>query len=83
MTDVGLKTAVAPAGRPLTENTTTCVLPDVSAVEIVVVLAPPGITGTAGGLAAREKSFGAGAVTVRVTAIECVTELPAPVTTIV
>src|SRR5258708_6642241 len=68
VTDVGLSDAVAPLGTPVTERLTVCPLPDVTAVEIVLVPEAPCKRLKLVGLAAIEKSFGGGAlVTTRVT----------------
>jgi hypothetical protein len=71
---------VAPEGRPLTANETLSALPLVTAVEMVEV---PLLFWTMlrdVGLARMEKSFaGGGAVTVRLTVVECVADEPVPV----
>jgi hypothetical protein len=70
--------ALAPAGRPLAESATLCAAPDVTVVEIVLVAVAPWSAVTAVGLALMAKS--AGAVTVRVTVVACVSVVPVAVT---
>jgi hypothetical protein len=60
VTDVGLKVAVAPVGRPLAPRLTVWGEPDVTLVEIVVVPLPPADTVMPPGLAAMAKSLGNG-----------------------
>jgi hypothetical protein len=57
VTDVGLKLALAPDGRPETERLTLWALPDVTAVLMVVLAEPPWVAEMLPGLAAMEKSF--------------------------
>ena len=57
VTDDGLKDAVAPLGRPVADNATDCVLPEVSAVLIVVDAPAPAATESDVGLALIEKSL--------------------------
>jgi hypothetical protein len=77
-TDVGLKLALAPDGRPETERLTLWALPDVTAVLTVVLAEPPWVVEMLLGLALSEKSFTA--ITVRVTLVVWVAEEPVPVT---
>jgi len=78
VTDVGLSAAVAPLGTPVTERLTVCALPEVTAVEIVLVPEAPCTRLKLVGLAAIEKLFGG--LTVSVTEVVCVAEVPVPVT---
>src|SRR5882762_8397135 len=81
VTDVGLSEAVAPLGAPETERLTVSALPEVTAVEIVLVPEAPRTRLKLVGLAAIEKSFGGGGlVTVSVTEVVCVAEVLVPVT---
>ncbi len=57
VTELGLKLAVAPVGRPEAESATLCALPEVTAVETVAVAELPGVTVAAVGLTESEKSF--------------------------
>ena len=57
VTDVGVKPADTPAGRPLAESATFSATPETSAVEIDVVPEDPAATDTGVGLAAIEKSL--------------------------
>src|SRR3989440_479167 len=57
VTDVGLSAAVAPLGTPVTERLTVCALPEVTAVEIVLVPEAPCTRLKLVGLAAIEKLF--------------------------
>jgi hypothetical protein len=57
VTEAGLKDADAPVGRPEALSDTVCALPEVTAVEIVEVADPPGLTEAEAGFAAIEKSF--------------------------
>jgi hypothetical protein len=59
MTDVRLSDAVAPLGAPETERLTVCALPEVTAVEIVLVPEAPCRMLKLVGLAEIEKLFGA------------------------
>src|SRR5437879_3697675 len=65
VTDVGLSDAVAPLGTPVTERLTVCALPEVTAVEIVLVPEAPCTRLKLVGLAAIEKLFGGLTVSVR------------------
>ena len=56
----GLKLAPAPLGNPLALSETVCAEPLVTAVLIVDVALPPGVTLTLLGEALMEKSFGGG-----------------------
>src|SRR5437660_11029045 len=58
VTDVGLSEAVAPVGAPETERLTVSALPEVTAVEIVLVPEAPCWSVKLAGLAEIEKSFG-------------------------
>src|SRR5437879_7454106 len=78
VTDVGLSAAVAPLGTPVTERLNVCALHDVTAVEIVLVPEAPCRRLKLVGLAAIEKLFGG--LTVSVTEVVCVAEVPVPVT---
>jgi len=80
VTEVGLKVAVAPAGAPVTVRLTVSAVPLVTAVEMVDVPLAPCASERLVGLALIEKSFGGGAVTVRVTVVECVALGAVPVT---
>jgi hypothetical protein len=57
VTEVGLKEAVAPDGRPLAESATDCAEPPVRVVLTVEVPLWLGVTLTLAGLALMEKSF--------------------------
>ena len=57
VTDVGLTVAVTPLGAPETDRLTVCALPEVVAVEIVLLPLEPAAIDTADGLAPIEKSF--------------------------
>src|SRR5437879_4066948 len=76
VTDVGLSDAVAPLGTPVTERLTVCALPEVTAVEIVLVPEAPCTRLKLVGLAAIEKLFGG--LTVSVTEVVCVAVVPVP-----
>src|SRR5439155_2423556 len=82
VTDAGLKLTVVPAGWPLALRLTVWAEPLVTAVEIVEPPLAPSATVTLLGLAASEKSDATGAVTVRLTVVECVALVPVPVTVI-
>jgi hypothetical protein len=75
LTDAGANEALAPAGTPVADRVTLSALPDVTAVEIVLVTVPPCATETLVGLAAIEKSLR----TVTLMLVVCVAEAPAPV----
>jgi hypothetical protein len=83
VTETGLKPTLAPAGTPLAPSETVCAGPFVTAVPIVDVPFDPWTIVKLPGLADMEKSGGGGAVTVRLTAAECVALAPVPVTVIV
>jgi hypothetical protein len=83
VTEAGLKLTVVPAGAPLELNATVCADPLVTAVPIVDVPFAPWTMVRLLGLADIEKSGGGGAVTVRLTVVECVALAPVPVTVIV
>src|SRR2546428_829886 len=73
--------AVVPAGMPLALSVIDCALPEVRTVEMVEVPEVPAVTLTEVGLAEMEKSLGGGGpFTVSATVVECVFEVPAPVT---
>ena len=57
VTELGLKVAEAPVGRPEAVSATVCALPEVTAVETVAVAELPGVTVAAVGLSESEKSF--------------------------
>ena len=57
VTDVGLTVAVTPLGAPETDRLTVCALPEVVAVEIVLLPLEPAAIDTADGLALIEKSL--------------------------
>lgn len=76
----GLKLTVVPAGAPLELSETVCADPLVRAVAIVDVPFEPCTIDKLLGLADIEKSGGGGAVTVRLTGVECVALAPVPVT---
>src|SRR5260370_87616 len=78
VTDVGLSAAFARLGRAVTERLTVCAFPEVTAVEIVLVPEAPCTRLKLVGLAAIEKLFGG--LTVSVTEVACVAEVPVPVT---
>jgi len=81
VTLVGVKVAVAFAGRPVAERATFCATPEVTAVETVdVAAAPPCADETLVGLALIEKSFVTGVVTVQLTLVVCVADAAVPVT---
>ena len=80
VTLVGLRVAVDPDGAPDTVNATDPAEPLVTAVLIVEVPDAPGASDTDDGLALIEKSLVAGAVTVRLTAVEWVLLPSTPVT---
>ena len=63
VTDAGVSVTVDPAGPPVADSVTVCALPDVTAVEMVVLTEPPWVTEPDAGLAEIEKSL-AGAVAV-------------------
>jgi len=71
-TDAGLKEPVAPVPSPLTERVTICAMPEATCVLTVYDVLEPWTTLCAAGLALIAKSSGTGAVTVRLTAVECV-----------
>src|SRR2546426_1630824 len=76
VTDVGLSAAVAPLGTPVTERLTVCALPEVTAVEIVLVPEAPCTRLKLVGLAAIEKLFGGGGLhTGNVTEPVCVVQV--------
>jgi hypothetical protein len=83
VTEVGLKLTVVPAGAPLELSETVCAAPFVTAVPIVDVPLAPCTIVKLFGAAEMEKSGGGGAVTVRLTDVECVALAPVPVTVIV
>ena len=60
-TDVGLKDAVAPAGRPVAESVTVCAEPPVTVVETAYVALPPCCAELDWGLTLNEKSLSANA----------------------
>jgi len=75
------KVQLAPLGHPLLERVTDCGLPDVTLVEMVLFPEAPWLTVRLFGLAEMEKSSGGGGpFTVSATVVECVFEVPAPVT---
>jgi len=80
---VGLNDAVAPLGKPDALNVTPCTRPLVTAVEMVLVPLPPGLTVTDVGLADMEKSLGAAPLTTSDTVVEWVALAPVPVIVIV
>ncbi len=57
VTDVGLKEAEAPVGRPEVESATLWAVPEVTAVEMVEVADPPELTLAEAGLSEMEKSL--------------------------
>src|SRR5215471_8683704 len=77
---LGLNDADAPLGTPLIERETLWALPEVTAVLIALVPEAPWVNVRLFGLALIEKSFGTGALTVRVTVVVCVADAPVPVT---
>jgi len=79
---VGVKLAVTFDGSPLADKPTAELKPLETVVEIVEVLELPLATLIAVGDALMVKSAPAGAVTVRVTVVVCVTPPPVPVTVI-
>jgi hypothetical protein len=83
VTEAGLKVTLVPAGAPLELSETVCAGPFVTAVPIVDVPFEPCTSVRLVGVADIEKSGGGGAVTVRLTAVECVALGPVPVTVIV
>src|SRR5439155_5997533 len=72
VTAVGMNAALAPAGSPLIDRLTERAVPDVTCVSTVYVVLEPWTTVCVDGLAAIAKSSGTGAVTVKLTAAECV-----------
>jgi uncharacterized membrane protein len=79
VTELGLKLALAPAGRPLALSATDWAEPLVTAVLMVVLPAFPWATPRLDGFALMLKSFGA-AVTVTVTVVLWIKEPSVPVT---
>jgi hypothetical protein len=78
--DVGLKLAVAPAGKPEAESDKAELkLPDIVVV-IVAAPAPPAVTARLDGAEAITKSAVAAALTVKLIVAECVFPPPAPLT---
>jgi hypothetical protein len=69
VTETGLSVAVAPVGAPLTARFTVSAVPLVRAVAIVEVPPVPWTEERLAGVAVIEKSFGGGAVIVRVTVV--------------
>ena len=69
-----------PVGGPVALKATDWATPAVTAVLMVLVAAEPAAALAEAGEAEIEKSLGAGAVTVRVKAVEWVAEVPVPVT---
>jgi len=82
VTDVGVKFAEAPGGRPLALKVTVCAAPLVTAVEIVEAALNPSTTLTLDGFALIEKSSAVADVTVSDTEVVCVALVPVPVTVI-
>ena len=80
VTDEGLKVTVDPSGWPLALSATDCAEPLVTAVEIVDVPLAPCATDKLVGFTLMEKSFGGGAVTVRLTVVVCAALAAVPVT---
>ena len=80
VTEVGLKLAPAPVGKPLALMETDCDDPLVVAVLIDVEPLVPAATVTVLGLALMEKSFGGDVCTTSVTGVLCVADVPVPVT---
>ena len=80
VTDAGLNVALAPVGSPVAESVTIRAVPDTTCVLTENVVLEPATTVRLAGLALIEKSSVA-AVTVRLTAVECVDggELYSPV----
>src|SRR2546421_7619982 len=78
VTDVGLSAAVAPLGTPVTERLTVCALPEVTAVEIVLVPEAPCKILKPHGLTAVTNIFRRPTATC--TEVACVAEGPVPVT---
>ena len=76
----GLNDADAPLGTPLIERETLWSLPEVTAVLIALVPETPWVNVRLFGLALIEKSFGTGALTVKVTVVVCMADAPVPVT---
>jgi hypothetical protein len=76
-TELGLKPAVAPPGRPLADSETVPGDPEVTAVDTVAVAVPPGATVAPAGDTAMEKSSLA---TTSVTVVEWLVEPSVPVT---
>ena len=76
--EAGLKEAVAPAGSPPALRVTVWAEPLVRVVTMVVLPLWPAITAMLPGLALIEKS--SGALTLRLSVVVCVAELPVPVT---
>src|SRR5205823_15013405 len=72
VTDVGLNEPAAPVPSPLTERVTVCAVPDATCVLTVYVVLEPWTTLCAEGLALIAKSSITGAVTVKLTVVECV-----------
>ena len=65
VTDIGLKVALAPDGRPDALSDTVCAEPAVTAVETVVVAELPWAVEPEAGLTEIEKSFAGTGLTVR------------------
>ena len=82
VTEVGLKPAVMPEGKPLTESATHSALPEATVVEMLVDPLVPDTTGTVFGAAPIEKSLVVAADTLRVTDVVCVAEAAVPLTVI-
>ena len=78
----GVNDTRAPLGAPVALRATDWATPEVTAVLMVLVAAEPAAALAELGEAEIEKSLGAGAVTVRVKAVEWVAEVPVPVTVI-
>ena len=70
LTLVGFRVALVPAGAPLADSEMLSAVPLTIAVLMAEVPLPPCWTETLVGLALIEKSFGTGAVTVRLTVVE-------------
>ena len=78
VTVLGLKAAVAPAGRPVALSVSVCAFPLVTLVLMLEVALEPWTTDTLLGLAPIEKS--SGTLTVSATEVLWVAEAPVPVT---
>jgi hypothetical protein len=91
VTEVGLKEADTPAGRPDAESATVCAEPEVTVVETVVVVDCPAVTVPAVGLSEMEKSFVLVPVTIEcemsqrfvsLDQVDCMAKVPVPITTL-